>query len=408
MKTLAIDERMAPEYDRLITEATNLYLNAEPEGLNPRERSAWKKTNPPPETQFMDEHEFTQTTLEANQRPINPIKLAREAFENASYDNADSMTERQILLELGRSYRDLVKFYTDNEYNPDILPVAYEMVLMTEAYIAGYSRQIGLVGERLESISQAPRKKPYFGLRRWNDGIWVPDEDSHDRWQSLVLPATRIISLEEFYTDHSNHLTIGNPVDTDTFVKANAYVTFQEDATVITYENLAGIFGPVLGYMFFKTMRNEAQHKRAYERIHLGFTALHPDETVLATEEVIDSFGMPGEEGIEDFDRKSGRLALAGILDLSLLNDSHQKLINKMRPIIEAVGLRTSEGNAAWERLATQTNRGTRSNLKKSERLSSIRPRAVKRGGPTPIINGVTVEPNVTKDGVGYPKLISS
>jgi hypothetical protein len=387
MKTTALNRRVAPLYNKLINQATSEYLHAEPADLPALMRSEWRRTHPKVDIENMNGSEFTSLVLETPRQPLNPIDLARKGLELAGID-ITGMSELDLSASLRTEYERLLIEYKDNHVDPSALALVWEMIHLTEAYIAGYSRELGCVAMRLEDID------PKFdAFTKWNNQIWVPDEDMHDKIMGWILSSTGIIDQRKFYSDHSRHMKIGNHVDLSSFITANTYVTLQEDATVISYENAAKIYGPVFGYIFAQIAANEAQHKRAYRHVHLGLSKEFPEETVIATRDACDAFEMPGHDGIEKFEQMAVDLGFLGLLDLHSTYESQSRLVESMG--IECMDLKSRNANIAREKLLAGTNKGALLAKNKTRQLEVIREgmvrRASRQGKLRPLIVDITV-----------------
>ncbi|MCA9324379.1 acyl-ACP desaturase [Candidatus Saccharibacteria bacterium] len=398
------DRKIAPVYNQLIIEATDAYLAPPaPRVMKKEDRAIWRAEHPIPDTASMSDAEFLYYSLEASRQPLNPITLAREAFKENNFTNVDEMSDLDISHALREEYLRVEALYKEHGINPEPLKIAWEIIHKTEAYIAGYSRQIDRLAVRLKNYTPQNAPRPYNGLDRWHNGLWVPDEDMHDRIETFILLSTGIIDQEDFYHDHSRHMKIGNHVDTSDFMGSNAFVALQEDATVITYENAARIYGPILGRIIHEIAKNEAHHKRAYKQIHLGLTREFPDEAVLTTLKVSDEFDMPGREGIEDYDNKAIAMGFIGLLDAEATLKSQQRLISAMN--LGNLTLKTEKAKRARDALLEGKNVGQRKLKIFAGKLKRAREQALEQANKSdlsvPLIVGVTVASPIDESGLG-------
>ena len=397
MPITKMERRIAPVYNRLINGATGEYLSSEPMDLDVRDRSRWRTEHPTIDVGALDDTEFMTAVLESSRQPLNPLRLARDALGD------ESLSRLEVIDGLKSAYADLLQQYAQNGVDASDLDLVWEMIGLTEAYIDGYSREIGQVATRLMIID--PK---YNALERWNSQCWVPDEGMHDKllwWLRTHLN----IGDEEVYTDkHIRHNKIGNHVDMSSFIRLNGYVTLQEDSTVVSYENMVKLLGPVFGYIFYKVAANEAQHKRAYRYILLELTKEFPDESVLAMLINCDAFAMPGEVGIDGYKKMATALGRMGLLDPVGVQASQSQLIKSMG--LSKLTLLSDDAERAREQLLKnadessnkeELSKGARKRRVAATLVERARERALsdasRHGTPLPIIIGHTVDGRVKK-----------
>ena len=377
------ESTVAPLYNEYIEDATEVYLNAEPTDLSPLNRKAWREEHPKVSIGSLTHEEFLEAVLSSPRQSMNPVSLTRDAL-----GYSEDATEEEISTGLRLAYGNLIELYMDNGLDPSPLSMAWEMISLTEAYIAGYSRDIGGVALRLQR-----HDKGLNALERWNSQLWVPDEDMHDRTLSFAMTSAGIVNQEEYFRKHIRHMKIGTHVDLSNVITVNGYVTLQEDATVISYQNLAIIFGEVFGRIFSAIAENEAQHKRAYRSILLTLSNAFPDDSVISLLHNCESFEMPGIEGIEGYEQLAKALGYLGMLDPQAVIDSQSKIFESMD--LAQMRLQSDEAKIARDTLLDNSSMPLqkRKRLARLVQISRLRDveRAAVKNDVLPIVIGTTV-----------------
>jgi acyl-[acyl-carrier-protein] desaturase len=104
-------------------------------------------------------------------------------------------------------------------------------------------------------------------------------------------------------------------------VNSIAYVTFQELATRISHRNTGAYSGePLCDQLLAKIANDENLHMVFYRNLLSAAFDRAPDETMAAVLGVVKSFQMPGST-VENYTRKSVRIAMAGIYNLRIHRD---------------------------------------------------------------------------------------
>jgi acyl-[acyl-carrier-protein] desaturase len=99
------------------------------------------------------------------------------------------------------------------------------------------------------------------------------------------------------------------------------YVTLQELATVISHLNTGKLLTDPAGYEIMKRVSvDENFHYLFYRDITSAALELDPSGFVLALEQEVNGFAMPGV-GIPDFDQHAKVIANAGVYDFAIHHD---------------------------------------------------------------------------------------
>jgi acyl-[acyl-carrier-protein] desaturase len=104
-------------------------------------------------------------------------------------------------------------------------------------------------------------------------------------------------------------------------VNSLAYVSFQELATRISHRNTGSYSGePLCDQLLAKIANDENLHMVFYRNLLSAAFDLAPDQTMVAILDVVKNFQMPGAT-VENYTRKSVKIALAGIYNLRIHRD---------------------------------------------------------------------------------------
>ena len=346
---------------------------------------------------MMSDGEFATYIADSERQPLNPMLVVRESL---GYPEGTPTID--ILQGLRSAYHDLVAEY--EAHNVDGQAALFNMldiIAHTEAYIAGYSRELG----RLTTIPML--NDPSLNApARWLDKIWVPQEDEHDRLMQLVLLGTGIENMEEFYTDHSRHMQIGVHLPVQQIIPTTAYLAVQEAVTDPSYGNGAALSGPVLSKPLKRIRPDEARHAREYAGVLLTLMVAAADLTVIALRDEYSSFAMPGNEGVRNFADKALVAGIAGVLDQVTILTKQRRLINHLG--IEEAEVKSDEAKRAQEELVDPDGRyGQKAFERRAKQLERVRERAIKKaqagGHLLPAILGVTVDSDVRTGELSFP-----
>ena len=212
--------------------------------------------------------------------------------------------------------RDFGKGYewseSDSDLSGAVLPEAVRSALfvnlLTEDNLPYYFRDI----ERMFGMDSA------FGV--WNRR-WTAEEGRHSIAIRDYLTATRAIDPVQLERARMAQVSGGETPTPDSPLVGVVYVSLQELATRIAHRNTGKLMGDPCGYEVMSRVANDENlHYLFYRDLASAAIELAPSEMVIAMEEVVRTFVMPGT-GILDFDKHSAAIAQAGIYDATILHE---------------------------------------------------------------------------------------
>ena len=345
----------------------------------------------------MSDAEFLHQIEISDRQPINPVAIAREAL---GYPEEAGITH--VLVGLQQEYQKLIAQYEDNGVDGrSALRNATNIIGHTEAYIAGYSRQIGKLTNRIlmvDPVLNAPA--------RWLEKLWVPQEDEHDRLWALFMMGCREEDMEDFYADHSHHMQVGVHVPVESLTPTQLYLTQQEGTTDTSYDNISTLYGSALRRIPKTIQGDESRHARDYLGVSTDIVEVDPDLTVTSLEYEVRTFAMPGKEGIRDFDEKSKQAGITGILDPLSILAVQQKTFRRLG-IGDRV-FKSDQAKAAQEKLMDPNgDYGDKMFKKRTRQLEGLRVRAIEKarqkGQLLPAIIGITVVADPRTGQLSFP-----
>jgi hypothetical protein len=345
----------------------------------------------------MSDAEFVDVIKSSDRQPLNPITVARETL-----DLEEGTPVIEIMKGLKEAYSDLVTEYEDNGVDGrSALLNASNLIGHTEAYITGYSRDLGRLTNRMVLVDPS-----YNMPTRWLDKIWVPQEDAHDRLWSLMMSGLSDDDMELFNQDHSRHMQIGVHLPVTAILPTQTYLMQQEGSTVPSYGNTAALYGPILRKPALRIREDEARHRREYQAVTKRLMEVDSDAVVIAIKNEFDTFAMPGKDGIRDFDSKQAGAVVNGILDPVSVLEVQIPMINQL---IEKADVKTEEAKKAKDALLDENGKySSEEKAKRQRQLERIRERvvekAIKAGDLMPAILGVTVIADRRSGELSFPK----
>ncbi|MEY2430535.1 MAG: acyl-[acyl-carrier-protein] desaturase [Acidimicrobiaceae bacterium] len=188
---------------------------------------------------------------------------------------------------------------------PEAVRSALYVNLLTEDNLPYYFRHI----ERTFGADGA------FGtwVRRW-----TAEEGRHAIVIRDYLMATRAIDPVALERGRMVQVAGGESPEPDSPLSALVYVSLQEMATRIAHRNTGRLLGDEAGFrVMARVAADENLHHLFYRDLTSAALDLWPSEVVIAIEEVVRTFAMPGT-GIPDFQRHSALIASAGIYDATI------------------------------------------------------------------------------------------
>ena len=230
---------------------------------------------------------------------------------------------------------------------PEAVRSALFVNLLTEDNLPYYSRDIaGLFGT-----------DGAFGtwVRRW-----TAEEGRHSIVIRDYLTATRAVDPVALERGRMAQVSGGQVPVASSLLTGMVYVSLQELATRIAHRNTGTMVGDTAAYeVMSRVAADENLHHLFYRDLTAAALELDPSATVLAMEEVVRTFAMPGT-GIPGFERHSALIAQAGIYDATIHHDQilvpvilHQWKVDQLEGL-------SPEADAARTRLLERMERVAR------------------------------------------------
>jgi acyl-[acyl-carrier-protein] desaturase len=181
---------------------------------------------------------------------------------------------------------------------------------------------------------------------------WTAEEGRHGAAIRDYLLTTRAVDPIALERARMTHMEGGfaNSYDGE-MLRSLAYVSFQELATRISHRNTGKASGdPICDQMLARIALDENLHMIFYRNLLAAAFEIAPSQTMAAVTDVVRSFQMPGHT-IEDFTRKSVKIAMAGIYDLRIHADEVLAPVLRSWKVWDLGGL-DGAGEQAREELA--------------------------------------------------------
>ncbi len=344
----------------------------------------------------MSDVEFMEQIESSGRQPLNPVSVARETL---GLEEGTPLMD--IMSGLRQAYAKIVEQYEGHGVDGrSALKNASNIIGHTEAYISGYSRELGRL------VNKMVLYNPKYNMpSRWLDKIWVPQEDVHDRLWSMMITGFADENMETFYDDHSHHMQVGVHIPIKSILPTQTYLMQQEGSTVPSYGNTAALYGPVLRNPALRIREDEARHKREYQAVTKRLLEVEPDGVVLAIKNEFDNFAMPGRDGIRNFATKELNAVINGILDpVSVLAVQ----IPMIRQLVDSAEVKTDEAKVARDALMDTSGDYSQKQVEKRKyQLELMRNRVIKKaianGELLPAILGVTVVSDSRTGELSFP-----
>jgi acyl-[acyl-carrier-protein] desaturase len=150
---------------------------------------------------------------------------------------------------------------------------------------------------------------------------WTAEEGRHAVAIRDYLLTTRAVDPVALERARMTHMEVGYTNDNDGVLESIAYVAFQELATRVSHRN-TGRFSddPVCDQLLARVAADENLHMLFYRNVLLAAFDLAPNAATRGVLNTARRFQMPGHT-IENFNRKSVQIAMAGIYDLRIHHD---------------------------------------------------------------------------------------
>ncbi len=196
----------------------------------------------------------------------------------------------------------------DGAVLPEAVRSALYVNLLTEDNLPYYFRDI----ERMFSMDGA------FGT--WNRR-WTAEEGRHSIVIRDYLTATRAVDPVQLERARMAQVSGGEVPSPASPLIGVVYVSLQELATRIAHRNTGKLIGDRAGYeVMARVAADENLHYLFYRDLATAAIELDPSEMVIAIEDAVRNFAMPGT-GILGFDQHSAAIARAGIYDATILHE---------------------------------------------------------------------------------------
>jgi acyl-[acyl-carrier-protein] desaturase len=181
---------------------------------------------------------------------------------------------------------------------------------------------------------------------------WTAEEGRHGTAMRDYLLTTRAVDPTALERARMTHMTAGyiSP-NSRHALNSLAYVSMQELATRISHRNTGSYCNePVCEQLLTKIANDENLHMVFYRNLLNAAFDLTPDQAVRAVVDVVKNFQMPGSH-VENFARKSVKIAVAGIYNLRIHRDEVLAPVLRSCKVFERTDLGPA-GEQAREELA--------------------------------------------------------
>jgi acyl-[acyl-carrier-protein] desaturase len=151
---------------------------------------------------------------------------------------------------------------------------------------------------------------------------WTAEEGRHGTAIRDYLLTTRAVDPVALERARMTHMEVGyaSP-NSHCVLNSVAYVSFQELATRISHRNTGTYSGePRCEQLLAKIANDENLHMVFYRNLLSAAFDRSPDQAATAVLDVVQNFQMPGAT-VENYTRKSVKIALAGIYNLRIHRD---------------------------------------------------------------------------------------
>ncbi|MFW2334571.1 acyl-ACP desaturase [Ilumatobacter sp.] len=147
---------------------------------------------------------------------------------------------------------------------------------------------------------------------------WTAEEGRHSMAIYGYLMATRAIDPHHLERCRMAQVSLGETPSPETLQQGFVYLALQELATRIAHRSTGRMMGDPAGYdVMMRVAGDENLHQLFYRDLAAAAIEVDPDGMVVAMEEQVRTFTMPGT-GIPGFTEHAKKIAAAGIYDLSV------------------------------------------------------------------------------------------
>jgi acyl-[acyl-carrier-protein] desaturase len=180
---------------------------------------------------------------------------------------------------------------------------------------------------------------------------WTAEEGRHAMAIYGYLMATRAIDPHHLERCRMAQVSLGETPNPETLQHGFVYLALQELATRIAHRATGRKMGDPAGYdVMMRVAGDENLHQLFYRDLAAAAIEVDPDGMVVAMEQQVRTFTMPGT-GIPGFIEHAKRIAAAGIYDLSVHHDQILVPVVMRQWNVEAIEGLTQTGEEARDRL---------------------------------------------------------
>ncbi|MFI1186067.1 acyl-ACP desaturase [Streptomyces californicus] len=192
----------------------------------------------------------------------------------------------------------------------------------------------------------------------WGEWLnrWTAEEDRHATSIRGYLHATRAVDPVALERARMAQVSTGFASPATGCLSGMAYVALQELATRISHRNTGRHSGdPVCERLMTRIAQDENLHMVFYREVLRAALAIAPDQVLVALEENVRSFRMPGH-AMPGFAPMAARIAVAGVYDLRIHHDDVLMPLLRNLKVFDLEGL-GPEGEEARDSLAAHLER---------------------------------------------------
>ncbi len=191
---------------------------------------------------------------------------------------------------------------------PEAVRSALYVNLLTEDNLPYYSRDVQLLFGAGGAFGAWARR-------------WTAEEGRHSMAIYGYLMVTRAVDPVALERGRMAQVSRGEVPAPPSPLHGFVYLTLQELATRVAHRGTGKVIGDPAGYeVMARVAADENLHFLYYRDLATAALELDPSAMVVAIDEVVRGFAMPGT-GIPGFDRHSAAIARAGIYDFAVHHD---------------------------------------------------------------------------------------
>ncbi|MFH9609460.1 acyl-ACP desaturase [Streptomyces sp. NPDC017448] len=220
---------------------------------------------------------------------------------------------------------------------------ALVMNLLTEDNLPGYHHALAVNSTREGA---------------WGEWLnrWTAEEDRHASSIRGYLHATRAVDPVALERARMAQVSTGFESPATGCLSGMAYVALQELATRVSHRNTGRFSGdPVCERLMARIAQDENLHMVFYREVLRAALAIVPDQVLVAVEENVRAFRMPGH-AMPGFAPMAAQIAVAGVYDLRIHHDDVLIPLLRNLKIFDLEGL-GPQGEQARDSLASHLER---------------------------------------------------